>query len=96
MPFTSFITSPINASTTVPVATHVEMHFTSAADAALTTVSLRTASGAEVAGILEVNGKSAVFRPSAPLAGTTAYQVEVHAVSSTGDEDVRHLGFTTE
>lgn len=96
LPFTAFLSSPVNASTGVPTDTVIEALFSDEIDTTGTTISVTAAGGASVSGAMEFDGQTARFVPAAPLASGTMFEVEVNGRSGSGATDLRHTVFTTE
>jgi hypothetical protein len=93
LPFTTFVTSPVNGFASVGLDTAIEIAASAPLDPERTSVRL-SSGGADVPGTLEVSGKTARFVPAALLAPSTRYEVEARGVSVQGT-DARHAAFTT-
>ena len=97
IPFTTFITKPVNNTAGVDPATAIQIYFSEEADQTATTAKLTDAAAASVAGKLTFSGKKeASFKADAALAAKTKYTIEVAGVAKNGGAtDTRHLTFTT-
>jgi len=95
--FTSFSTSPVNASKGAdPFPAAIQAYFSEEIDQGATTVKLTDDQDVEVTGKLTFDSKAATFKPDAPLAAATTYKVEVAGVANSGGgSDTRHSAFTT-
>lgn len=96
IPFTTFITAPVNSGKDVPTSTELQVYFSEEVDSAQTTVKVTAgSSGTGVEGQTSFGKKALSFKPGAPLAAATKYSVEVAGVAKGGATDTRHTTFTT-
>jgi hypothetical protein len=96
IPFTTFITAPVNNGKDVPTSTEVQVYFSEEVDSSKTTVKVSAdSSGAAVSGQMSFGKKALSFKPDAALAAASKYSVEVAGVAKGGATDTRHTTFTT-
>jgi hypothetical protein len=97
IPFTGFITKPINNSVDVDPSGSLQAYFSEEIDQTTTAIKLRDAANADVPGKVTFDGKkTATFKPDAALGAKAKYTIEAAGTAKNGGAtDTRHATFTT-